>query len=115
MSRFDVGEVERSARDLEDLWLRPGEDLRAFEVVRKLDERGRCDDLDLGACPRRFRPACCRADQAFAAGIGADGGGEDTGDRRDRAVKAKLAQDRESRQRIVRYGADRRHQPERDR
>jgi hypothetical protein len=62
----------------------------------------------------RLRPACGRADQTFAARIGADGGGKNAGDRGDRAVEAKLAQHREARQRVVRDGADRRHQPERD-
>ena len=46
-------------------------------MVGKLDQRGRRDDLDLGARPRRFRPARGRADQALAARIGADGGGPD--------------------------------------
>jgi hypothetical protein len=110
---LDVGEVESDASCLEDFRLRPREHLRALEVVGELDERGRRDDLDLGARPRRFRPARGRTDQAFAAGIGADGGGKDAGDRGDRAVEAKLAQHREARQRVVGDGADRRH-PERD-
>jgi hypothetical protein len=111
---LDVGEVERDASCLEDFRLRPREHLRALEVVGELDERGRRDDLDLGARPRRFRPACGRADRALAARIGADGGGKGAGDRGDRAVEAEFAQYRESRQRVVRDGADRRHQPERD-
>jgi hypothetical protein len=78
-------------RRLLNFRLRPREHLRAFEVVGELDERGRRDDLDLGARPRRFRPAGGRADQTFAAGIGADGGGKNAGDRSDRAVEAKLA------------------------
>ena len=56
-----------------------------------------------------------RAHQALAARIGADGGGQHAGDRRDRAVEAEFAQHGEARQRIVRNGADRRHQPECDR
>ena len=79
-----------------------------------ISEAGR-DDLDLGAGPGRFRPAGRRADQAFAAGIGADRGRQHAGDRRDRAVEAELAQHGEARQRVVRNGADRRHQAERDR
>ena len=84
-------------------------------MIGELDERRRGDDLDLGARPGRFRPAGRRAHQAFAARIGADGGGQHAGDGRDRAVEAELAQHREAGQRIVRNGADRRHQPERDR
>jgi hypothetical protein len=53
---LDVGEVDSDASCLEDFWLRPREHLRALEVVGKLDERGRRDDLDLGARPRGFRP-----------------------------------------------------------
>jgi hypothetical protein len=67
---LDVGEVESDASCLEDFRLRPREHLRAIEVVGELDERRRRDDLDLGARPRRFRPARGRADQAFASGIG---------------------------------------------
>ena len=60
-------------------------------------------------------PHARRADQSFAARIGADGGGQHAGDRRDRAVEAEFAEHGEAGQRIVRNGADRRHQAERDR
>jgi hypothetical protein len=67
---LDVGEVEIVGLDLADFRLRARQHLRALEMIGELDERGRRDDLDLGARPRRFRPARGRADQAFASGIG---------------------------------------------
>ena len=71
--------------------------------------------ISISGSPTPLRARSGRADQAFAARIGADGGGKNAGDRGDRAVEAELAQHREARQRVVRNGADRRHQPERDR
>ena len=68
-----------------------------------------------GARPGGFRAAGGRADQALAAGIGADRGRQHAGDRRDRAVEPELAQHREARERVGGDGADRRHQAERDR
>ncbi len=112
---FDVGQVEAGALDFEDLRLRPRQHLRALEVVGELDQRGGRNDLDVGAGPGSFGPAFGRAHQAFAACIGADRGRQYAGDRCNRAVEAKLAQNRETRQRIMRNGADRRHQAERDR
>ena len=79
-----------------------------------ISERGR-DDLHLRARPGRFRPAGGRADQPFAARIGADRRRQHAGDRRDRAVEAELAQHREAGERVMRDRADRRHQAERDR
>ena len=99
----------------EDFRLRPRQHLRAFEMVGELNERRRRDDFDLGARPGRFRPARRRAHQAFVARIGADGGGQHAGDRRDRAIEAELAEHGKTRQRIVRDGADRGHQAKRDR
>ena len=72
-------------------------------------------DLDLGARPRGFRAASRWADQSFAARIGADGGREHSGDGGDRAVKRQFAEHGETGKRVVRDGADRRHQAERDR
>ena len=112
---FDVGKIERGAGDIEDLRLRPRQHLRAFEMVGELNQRRGGDDLDIGAGPGRFRPAGRRTHQALAARIGADGGGQHAGDRRDRAVETELAEHGETGQRIVRNGADRRHQSERDR
>jgi hypothetical protein len=60
-------------------------------------------------------PASGRAHQPLAARIGADGGGQHAGNRSDRAVEPELAKHSEARERIVRDGADRGHQPERDR
>ena len=60
-------------------------------------------------------PQSRRADQSFAARIGADGGREDSGDGGDRAVETEFAEHGETGKRVVRNGADRRHQAERDR
>ena len=84
-------------------------------MVGELNERRRRDDLHLGARPGRLRPAGGRADQAFVPRVGADRRRQRAGDRRDRAVEAKLAEHGEARERIVRNRADRRHQAERDR
>ena len=59
------------------------------------DARG--DDLHLRARPGGFGAAGGGADQAFAAGIGADGGRQHARDRGDRAVEAEFAQHREAR------------------
>ena len=112
---LDVGKVEGRTRHIENLWYWPRQHLAAFEMVGELDQRGGRDDLDVGARPGRFRSAGRRAHQAFAAGIGADGGRQHAGNRRNRAVKAEFAQHREARESIMRDGADRRHQAERDR
>ena len=94
---LDVGEIEARRRAISRIF-GCGRDkhLRAFEVVGELDQRACGDDLDLRAGPGRFRSARGRADQALAAGIGADGGRQHAGDRRDRAVEAELAQNREA-------------------
>jgi hypothetical protein len=112
---FDVGKVERQAIHFEDFRLWPRQHLRAFEMIGELDERRGGDDLDFGARPGRFRSAGGRAHQALAARIGADRGRQHAGHRRDRAIEPEFAQHREAGQRIVRNGADRRHQAECDR
>ena len=112
---LDVGEVERRTVHFENFRLRPRQHLRALEMIGELNERRRRDDFDVGARPGGFRPAGRRAHQAFAARIGADGGGQHAGDRRDRAVEAELAEHGEAGQRVVRDGADGGHQAERDR
>ena len=104
-----------AGRDFEDFRLRPRQHLRALEMIGQLDQRSRRDDLDFRARPGRFRSAFRRADQTFAARIRADGSRQHAGDRRDRAIEAELAQDGEAGQGVVRNGADRRHQPKRDR
>ena len=112
---LDVLEVDERARGFADLRLRPREHLGAAEMVGELDEGRRGDDLHLRARPGGFRAAGGGTDQAFAAGIGADGGRQHARDRGDRAVEAEFAQHREAGERIRRDGADRRHQAERDR
>ncbi len=112
---LDVGEIEHGPLHFQNFRLRPRQHLRALEMIGELNERRRRDDLDFGARPGRFRSAHRRTHQTLAARIGADGGRQHAGDRRNRAVEAELAQHGEARQRIVRNGADRRHQPERDR
>ncbi len=112
---LDVGEVQPETSGFQDLRLWPREHLRALEMIGKLNERRRRNDLHVGAGPRRFRPARGRTHQAVAARVGAYGGWQDPGDRRDRAVQPQFTQDGKSGQAIVWNGADRGHQAERDR
>ena len=112
---LDVGEIERHGFGFEDFGLLPRQHLRAFEMIGELNERGGGDDFDFRARPSGFKSAARRTDQAFAAGIGADRRRQHAGDRRDGAVEAKLAQNGKSRQRVVRDGSDRYHEPERNR
>ena len=112
---LDVGEIEHRARCFKDLRLRPRQHLRALEMIGELNERRRGNDLDFGARPRGFGSAPRRADQSFATRVGADGGRKDSGDGGNRAVKSEFAEHGETGKRVVRNGADRRHQAERDR
>jgi hypothetical protein len=112
---LDVGEIEDGSARFQNFWLWPRQNLRAFDMIGELNERARGDDLDFRTGPSRFRSATCGADQALAAGIRSNRGRQHAGDRCDRTVKAELAEHGEAGQRIVRDGADRRHQPERDR
>ena len=112
---LDVLQVERHARRLAHLRLRPHQHLRALEMVRELDQRAGRDDLHLGARPRGLRPAGIGTDQAFAARVRADRRRQHAGDGRDRSVEPELAQHREARNCVLRDRADRRHQAERDR
>ena len=112
---LDVLEIDQRAAGLADLRLRARQHLGATEVIGELDQRGGRDDLHLRAGPGGFGAAGAGADQAFAAGIGADRGRQHAGHRGDRAVEPELAQNGEARERIRRDGADRRHQAERDR
>ena len=112
---LDVGKIGEPAGGFQDLRLRPRQHLRALEVVGELDQRGGRDDLDLRARPGRLGSAFGRADQAFATRIGADRRRQHARHRCDRAVEAELAQDRKAGQRVMRNGADRGHQAERDR
>ena len=84
-------------------------------MVGELDEGAGGDDLHLGTGPGGFGAAGGRADEAFATGVGADGGRQYARDRRDRAVEAKLAQHRKAAERVRRDRSDGRHQAERDR
>ena len=111
---LDVGKIERHVIELADFRLRTGEHLRPAEVIGELDERCGGDDLHVGARPGRFRPAGRRTDQALAAAIGAHRGRQHAGNGGDRAVEPKLAQNGKAIQGVMRDGADRRHQPERD-
>ena len=112
---LDVLQVERRALDLADLGARPHQHLRALEMVGELDQRVRRDDLHVGARPGGFRPAGVRADQPLPAPIRANCRGQHTGDRRNRAVEPELAKHGETADRIMRNGADRGHQAERNR
>jgi len=93
---FDVGKVERHAVDFADFRLRPREHLRAAKMVGQLNERLRGDDFDLGAGPGRLRTTKLWTNQTLPARIGADGGGQNAGDRRNRTVEAEFAQNGEA-------------------
>src|SRR4029077_4139741 len=54
---LDVGEIEQGSCRFQDFRLRPRQHLRALEMIGELNERGRGNDLDFRARPRRFRPA----------------------------------------------------------
>ena len=60
-------------------------------------------------------PEACGQDQALADRISSDRGGKGAGDGGDRAVKRQLAQHAIALDGVMRHGADRGHQPERDR
>ncbi len=112
---LDVGEVERAAVELADFRLRAREHLRALEMIGELNERQRRDDLDLRRGPGCFRPAGRRTNQTLPARIGADRRRQHAGHGCDAAVEPELAQHGEAGKRIGGNGADRGHQPERDR
>jgi hypothetical protein len=111
---LDVLEVDQCAVELADLRLRAGEHLRAADVIGELDQRGSGNDLHLRARPGGLGAAGGRADEAFAARIGANRRRQYARDRGDRAVEPELAQHGEARERIRRNGADRSHQAEGD-
>lgn len=112
---LNVGEIERTAIALADpgLWTR--QNLRAFEMVGELDQRLCGNDLDFGTGPGCFGAGCRGTDQSLPAPVGADRSRQYAGNRRDRSVETELTQDGKAAQRIVRNGADRCHQSERDR
>ena len=79
-----------------------------------ISERG----ARISMSPRRpggLRPARRGADQPVAAPVGRDRGGQDAGDRGDRAVERELAEHGEAGERVGRDRPDRRHDAERDR
>jgi hypothetical protein len=84
-------------------------------MVSDLDQRTGCDDLDIRARPRRLASAGRGADQALVARIGADRGRQHAGHGCDRPVEAELAEHGKAIERVGRNGADRRHQPKRNR
>jgi hypothetical protein len=112
---LDVLEIDQRAAGLADLRVWARQYLCAAEMIGELDERRGRDDLHFRARPGGFGAAGAGADEAFAAGIGADRGRQHARDRGDRAVEPQLAQNGKARDRIRRDGADRRHQAERDR
>ena len=111
----DVGQVGRRDARAAHRGFGTAQHLRAFEMVGELDKRARRQHVEVAGCPRRLRPAGLRTDQPVAARIGCDGGGEDAGDGRDRAVQCEFAQHRIAGQRIGRQRADRGHHAQCDR
>ena len=87
-----LGKVGEDGRIGAQLRLRPGQDLRALEMVGELDQRDGRQDLHLRIGPSGFRAARRRADQAAGERVGADGGRQHAGDGGDRAVQRQLAE-----------------------
>ena len=84
-------------------------------MVGELDERGGGNDLHLGAGPGGFRAASAGTDETLGPRIGPDRCGQHARDRGNGAIEAKLAQHGKARECIRGNGADRSHQPERNR
>ena len=93
---------------------RPREDLVSAEMVGKRDQGARREDLQSRAA-QAASGRTGRADQASAQRIGADGGGQGAGHRRDRSIETQLADDGAAGKGIGRDRADGRHEPKRDR
>jgi hypothetical protein len=94
---LDVAQVELCRLRLMDLRLRPRQHLRALEVIGDLDQRVRCDDLDVRARPGGLGAADGWADQALLACIGPDRRRQHARNGRDRAVEAEFAEHGEAR------------------
>src|SRR5437764_12484138 len=112
---LDVAQVELIAWCFMDPRCRARQYLRALEMIGDLDQGVCRDNLDVRARPGRLASAGRRTNEPLVARIGTDGGRQDARDRRDRAVEAEFAEHGEARKRIGGYGADCRHQAERDR
>ncbi len=95
-----------------------GEDLGAPEMVDQRDDGPRRKNaagiVRAHARPGGLRPAFMRADEALAARIGGDGGGQRARDRVDRAVEREFADDDEALDLLRRQDAHGNEQAERD-
>ena len=109
---FNVAKVRQAARRCMYSCLGPRQHLRSAKVVGDGDEAAGGDDVKIRTSPGGLRSRFMRADQAFADGIGAYGGGQRTRDRRDRAIKRQLSQHDVLSERIAGNRAQAGHQPQ---
>ena len=112
---LDVGKVGEQPRRIGEPRLGPRQHLRAAEMIGDGDQAARREDRHVATGPGRLRPGRRRADQPAAHGIGGDRRGQHAGHRRDRPVEGEFAERDEIGELVARQGAERRHQPERDR
>lgn len=112
---LDLGKVRQVRGIGPDRCLRPGEYLRAAEMIGKGDQAAGGENVDLGARPGGFGAAFGRADQPLAERIGADRSRQRAGYGGDRAVEIEFADDDKIRQGIGGNGAEGGHQGKGDR
>ena len=94
---------------------RPGQNLRALEMVDQLDQRRRGQDGQIAPGPGRFRPARLRTDQRQAGRIGGHGGGQDTGRGTDAGIGPQLSENQVFGGRLARHDAHLGQDGDRDR
>jgi hypothetical protein len=112
---FDVRKVGLIDGKPADRPLRPGQDLRAFDMIDELDERARRDHLHVARRPGGFRPAFAGTDQPQSARIGGDRRRQDARRRRQRSIEREFAKHDESFERVRGNGADGGHDAKGDR
>src|SRR5208337_2934756 len=84
-------------------------------MIGELDQRAGRENVEIGRGPGRLGSAGGRADEALAVGVGGNRRRQDARDRGDRSIERQFADDHVALKRVVRDGADRRHDAERDR
>ncbi len=112
---LDVAQVGQRARRLAHRRPRPRQHLRALEMIGELDQRARRDHVQVGRGPGRLRAAGGGADQPEVQRARRHGGRQHAGDRRQAAIERQFAQHHVLAEHVGGYGADRRHDAERDR
>ena len=112
---LDVAQVRlRSGRSAQR-GFRPGQHLRALEVVGELDQRARREDLEIADAQAASGPHGAGQIRPLPAALAAIAAGSTPATALIVAVERELPDDREAVERVGRNGADRRHHRERDR